>query len=461
MHVKVCQANCRAEVLPGVVVSGLDHSSDTKTTSTQCYRPFATVIAAGVWPPYHSIREACRSALSTGPGIPTASDRLVLPQVHMDTSSSAESSGYADADAANDPLLEQMRAALQLSDQLAAAQSRQTRRYSDAALDTANNLWQPGAVTVRSGDGTRDLPLPECEFRISRRRESNKDVANLGSAAAATHVELSQHQCQAKECSVAKVFETTELLEIILSNLETHEILNVRLTNKAWNDAVKQSPGLRIHLFAFPQYNRPAADFLLLPLRLPGLNIELGKPIERGQWIQATLTLDAARKIAPERNARRPVVRSRSIFSGLRGGLQRRPRAGSSKDVWPLTAEPAVKPMGTALQYNDLYITQPPIVGMQAFAVPTKAGTVDQEAGDDDSFATGAKLSCDAGITLGFLAETAQSLLPSASTKSPSGIEASKDERKVAFKAIVSFTDGSPSKKPKNCESTRRVIRFK
>ncbi|KAK0336801.1 hypothetical protein LTR59_007789 [Friedmanniomyces endolithicus] len=87
------------------------------------------------------------------------------------------------------------------------------------------------------------------------------------------------------------------------------------------------------------------------------------------------------------------------------------------------------------LHYGSLHITQPPTLGMQAFIIDlvtaTDPGSSDDKA-DVKLPAPCAKLSCDAGITLGFLAETAESLLPPGSEKS------------VMFKAIVSFSKSEP-----------------
>jgi hypothetical protein len=92
---------------------------------------------------------------------------------------------------------------------------------------------------------------------------------------------------------------------------------------------------------------------------------------------------------------------------------------------------------------------------MQAFIVYFDKGEIEGNAGEDsggsdDAFRACAKLSCDAGITLGFLAETAQSLLNS----QKAGPSNAKDVR-VVFKTIMSFC--GPEQAPKKRTRTRTV----
>ena len=144
-------------------------------------------------------------------------------------------------------------------------------------------------------------------------------------------------------------------------------------------------------------------------------------------------------------------VRSRSIFEGLRGGLGSRGSFGSD-DTWP-----RIRPtVNTTVQYEELFVTQPPVLGMQAFIVYLDKDENKQnfdEDGDetsDDELRACAKLSCDAGIALGFLAETAQSLLNS----QKAGPSNAKDVR-VVFKTIMSFC--GPEQAPKKRNRTRTV----
>ncbi|TKA82838.1 hypothetical protein B0A55_01052 [Friedmanniomyces simplex] len=232
-----------------------------------------------------------------------------------------------------------------------------------------------------------------------------------------------------------KVLQTTELLEMILGMLETKDIWTHRRTSPLWNATIAASPELRLHHFYYPQFTRPASTFRLLPLSMPGLVLELGEPIRLGQWISITMTREAARRISPEAKPSRR-VRSRSIFEGLRGGLGG--RQGEASDSWPAPAPKVDKPAtagNSTLQCSDLYVTQPPILGMQAFIVDPVPDNWDDDAPSKRLPAV-AKLSCDAGITLDFLAETAESLLIA---KKLEEIGAS-----VMFKAIMSFSKPEP-----------------
>jgi hypothetical protein len=122
----------------------------------------------------------------------------------------------------------------------------------------------------------------------------------------------------------------------------------------------------------------------------------------------------------------------------------------------------------TPQQTADLLLTQPPVVGVQASVVvadgaaPREDNDDNDDNDDDDDTTTLArsKLACDAGITLGFLAEAANLLLrdskrlPSggggggdSSGKLDGGNGKGKQELVVVFRAIVSFcaqTDGAP-----------------
>ncbi|KAI6910411.1 hypothetical protein KC355_g18393, partial [Hortaea werneckii] len=199
---------------------------------------------------------------------------------------------------------------------------------------------------------------------------------------------------------------------------------------------------------------RPADEFILLPLSLPGLLIQQGEPLHLGRWIHISMTEAAVKVICPFDSTPKKRLRSRSFFEGLRGGIGA--RAGSSGDQWPKTAEHAVNSSAgtegvSALQYKDLFVAQPPVVGMQAFIYTNFTSATENDSDTDASTkhpCACAKLSCDAGITLGFLAETAQSLLRSRQAE-PASSAAAKDVR-VVFKAIVSFTKGE--KKRRICE---------
>ncbi|KAK5736068.1 hypothetical protein LTR17_007739 [Elasticomyces elasticus] len=289
------------------------------------------------------------------------------------------------------------------------------------------NSQQTNPIAVRSSDGSRWLPAPDEQshrYGSPHNSDGSDSVVLPGLAPP-----LEPHTCTAAVCAVAKVFETTELLEVILAFFESKEILTLRSVSPHWNATINTSPELRLHQFYYPQFTRPASGFQLLPLSLPGLTIELGEPIHLGQWISINLKLDAARSIVPQM-AR--TLRSSSIFGGLDGGQGS--RQGGSREIWiaPSRSPPKSANTDSRLRYSDLYITQPPILGMQAFMVaPSEAPSGDCREDGAPELTACAKISCDAGITLGFLAETVEALLTS--SKHEAGA-------RVLFKAIVSFT---------------------
>lgn len=329
----------------------------------------------------------------------------------------------------------------------------QRRRLSDSSANPDATLFSR-PLAVRSRDGARWLPTPDEQIQHAGRGEwtevsSEPDEAPL----------LHQHECSAAVCAVAKAFETTELLESILCFLETKDVLSLRRTNKHWNSTVHSSPYLRLHFFTYPQWERPSSQYKLLPINLPGVAIEEDEPIHLGQWIKVTITPEAAKRICPEPKQR---VRSRSIFEGLRGGLGR-----SSNDAWPAsTATPATN---GSLKYETLHIAQPPLLGMQAFLVH-ESSTSESLPTPTTSFAAMsllggvprrhgptavAKLSCDSGITLGFLAETAQELLGSQRSGPSSATDV-----KVVFKAIISFGPADTSPRRSSRRNLRTVTRI-
>jgi len=108
-------------------------------------------------------------------------------------------------------------------------------------------------------------------------------------------------------------------------------------------------------------------------------------------------------------------------------------------------------------QIADLLLTQPPLVGVQASVVAVggdeDSRSQDREASDSNEpkELARSKLACDAGITLGFMAEAVNFLLRDLELLSDGeGSEDGKQQRKdvvVVFRAIVSFcaqTDGAP-----------------
>ncbi|KAK3673983.1 hypothetical protein LTR78_006185 [Recurvomyces mirabilis] len=337
-----------------------------------------------------------------------------------------------------DPLVEQMNS-ISLSDRLADAhrESIRLRRHSETGDSTTTAIpLSSEPIVVRSKDGSRWLPAPE--ERTCRYGGPANDSAVINDTEHVSNAEsvVLPHACYATECAVAKVSATIELLELIITYLPTKDIMEQRRTCQRWRETIATSPELRLHFFYYPRFCQPPSTFELLPLSFPGLSIELGEELHLGRWIIVRLTLGAARAISPYRPGKR--VRSRSIFEGLRGGLGSR-ASGPSDSSWP-RPEPTVAAGTSRLQYKDLFITQPPIVGVQAFTPPVDHqgpgdGDLPESWEDDEEDeippVPTAKMSCDAGITLGFLAETTQSLLVSTA-----GAE---DDTVVIFKAVVSF----------------------
>ncbi|KAF2159238.1 hypothetical protein M409DRAFT_30244 [Zasmidium cellare ATCC 36951] len=261
---------------------------------------------------------------------------------------------------------------------------------------------------------------------------------------------LKQHQCTSEECAALTLFDTTELLEIVLDFLDTDSVLHLRRTSRKWNDTVRGSPTLRLHTFVHPQWDRLAADFQLLDLKLSGFSVDPGDDLELGKWIHVSMSNAVARRICPDVSFGRR-VRSRSIFEGMRGGLGRR-RWKKSEDSWPAKAPTAEEQHGF-LKYETLQVMQPPILGMQAYLIdPTPFAGPSQATQEPPEPVACAKLHCDAGITLGFLAETTQSLLMD--TKNSSN----PDSRTVLYKAIVSFT--TPNSTTRRRGTARSVTRF-
>lgn len=315
-----------------------------------------------------------------------------------------------------------------LSDSDRAARSSRSRDLGDLFPDRS----------CKSSAATSDVPST-----------TEKATSSSSRTAPEEPVALQQHHCTSEECAVTTMFDTTELLEIVLDFLDTDSVLSLRLTSRRWNDVVRSSPTLRLHCFVRPQWSRPGADFQLLDLKLPGLSIEPGEDIEMGKWIQVSMTNGAARKIcATDGYGRR--VRSRSIFEGMRGGLGRRERR-EANDPWPGLPIPT-RQKGD-LYHEDLHITQPPVLGMQAAILdPEPFPGPSQSSRPPSSPTAVAKLHYDGGITLGFLAETTQSLLLDRSRRPEP------DGRTVVYRAIVSFTE--PSGAPRRRGTPRTVTRL-
>lgn len=212
---------------------------------------------------------------------------------------------------------------------------------------------------------------------------------------------------------MAAVFETTELLEMILSFLEADDIVELQRTCRMWESLIRESPQLRPNLFAFAQWNREASGYQLLNIKLPGLHFELGEHVNRGRWFHISMGVKAART----------VMGSTSHLAGF-GSYSRMAKASR--------VDPACEPSATGdLQHERLFVVQPPVVSVQAFIIEVEES---ESSARNEPPGASAKLACDAGITLGFLAETTLSLLDEG--EKSSNLD---ESRSVVYKAIVSF----------------------
>ncbi|KAM0723532.1 hypothetical protein Q7P37_000519 [Cladosporium fusiforme] len=257
---------------------------------------------------------------------------------------------------------------------------------------------------------------------------------------------LEPHVCDRPTCAVSKVWETTELLEQILTHLPTDDLLLLRPVQRAWNGLVQESPALRLHLFVHPNWQHPATDFQLLALNIPGLMIRRGKPVHLGQWIEVHMNLQAAERILEDSRDRAQPTRSLWFDRDFIQPFHHRTPASQSQ-----------------VNYSDLQITQPPIVGMQAFFVEAKAASSSgapskSDYGEQPSCEVPiahSKISCDAGLTLDFLAKVSKSLqarIHAGSTPTE------RENRTVIFKAIVSFCQSDTA--PRKRSGTRTITKI-
>ncbi|KAF2717986.1 hypothetical protein K431DRAFT_231778 [Polychaeton citri CBS 116435] len=257
-----------------------------------------------------------------------------------------------------------------------------------------------------------------------------------------------RHQCLSVGCAISRVFATTELHELILSFLTTDHILPLRLTAKGWNQIILTSPCLRLHLFVRPRWRHDPTDFELVPFCTPGLEFKRGELVHMGQWVTVTMTLDAARRISPPG---RPALRrrSRSVFESLCIGVCAEDAVSQTTGSEP--NEPEIQPLST----EGLYISQPPITCIQAVghhrmevATPSDSSESNFNEGEMMDLETDeipyAKLSCHTGITLGFLAETAQMIL-----------EKRQDSQTITYRTIISFAKYEPRRDKRS--SSQRV----
>lgn len=291
----------------------------------------------------------------------------------------------------------------------------------------------------------RLLPLPSETSHITRRKPSQP----LPVETQQSQRHLPQHTCDTVNCAAKKVLSTPELLENILIHLSSKDSLSFQLVSRTWHNLITTSPSLRLHHFIEPQWRRPTPDFQLLPCTfIPGMDIRRGEPVHLGQWIEVEMTLGAAQVIAT--TATRPHDQSPS------NDIRAQKSNALSHDVFSEPWTPATLP-----QTASLLITQPPVVGMQALVVdgqhPDLPATSDTEESPiqqhDRTTSLIWKLACDAGITLGFMADVAQRLLRDHRDRSDGESERGQQdegEMKVVFRAIVSFcsqTDIAPRRR--------------
>ncbi|CZT24587.1 uncharacterized protein RCC_10312 [Ramularia collo-cygni] len=292
---------------------------------------------------------------------------------------------------------------------LASSSSASSQTVSDSEDSSATS-----PAVAPSVDGSRRWqPRPGAQTRTRGSTES------MQSSSTAVQLQpVAQHDCRQPICSMAKVFETTELLEMVLGHLETPDVVQLQRTCKHWLSLVNKSPQLRVNLFVHAQWNRDASKFQLLNINLPGLHSELDEPINLGRWIHISMSVKAARIILDSANRHLP-TRPQSISRNFPADRTYLP--GLDEDLPGLHGD---------LQYGRLQVVQPPVIGMQAFITPSKQ----RQGGADGVSSLCAKLACDAGITLGFLAETTLSLLTDGKNKHNPD-----ENRSIVYTAIISF----------------------
>ena len=217
---------------------------------------------------------------------------------------------------------------------------------------------------------------------------------------------------------MVKAMNTIEILEHVCTFLAPIDVLQVQMVNKKWRSLVVHSPQLSPHLFVEPQWSHLATNFQLLLLAISGLEIKRDDPVHLGQWVEVRMSLAAAKGIL--------ATAKKNKISSLR----------------PVPPILMLRP-----NYADLFVTQPPLKGMQAFLVDAhdvKSETATPEDQQTVAPKAHAKMSCDAGITLGFLAEVTEWMFE----KRERLLQAENHQDKVAvFRAIVSYcvqSDAAP-----------------
>ncbi|SMR44529.1 unnamed protein product [Zymoseptoria tritici ST99CH_3D1] len=371
-----------------------------------------------------------------------------------------------------DHLLLEMRRAFNVSAASAASPASPVSTASTSlgmsTASTGSTAYTPSPASTTSTTSTSNLPPPSLSTQrslppfhpipLSQTHTTGQPIPSPPLPdIIPPSIPLPPHLCpsSAKPCSLPSVLLSPDLIPLILIPLlpNTKMFLSLRLVCRTWDEVIRSAPGLRTAFFALPMWKRPADDFLLLDLGLGavgrGLSIRRGKEVEKGCWIEVRMGKAAAVKVLGSTAGRRSST----------AGRTRRVGDVEPKEEWTGRA------VEQGLRLEDLFVTQPPILGMQAFVEEvspseltndggeSKEAVVSTVSNDEDDLrespAPVAKLSCDAGITLGFLAETTLSLLSggdvhrrvrSRGESSKSAIEPEQDdERRVVFKAIVSF----------------------
>lgn len=329
------------------------------------------------------------------------------------------------------------------------AEYRSSETISTALMSIANNV-------------------PADTFSVGSNLAQLLDEFSLTSDALSSTVESSstleltpwrQHQCTSPSCSALKVFGTPELLALVLTFLDTSDILISRRVNKTWARAVTDTPQLRMCLFLRPQWLRPPANYMLLDYGIPGLSIQKGDPVDKGQWIEITMNARAAREIVPWACSRRTRRDSMAL------ALSRMRSMSVTSNVYSSGAPEGVRTaQALKVKYDELHIMQPPLLGIQAYMIDPDGSDAssmgsstgsdsDNDDNDPDASQTPApcaKISCDAGINLEFVAEATLALLPER------GGDPDDDDRQIVFKAIVSFCEPAQSLRKRG--TTRSVI---
>nr|POF14900.1 dehydrogenase pate [Quercus suber] len=311
---------------------------------------------------------------------------------------------------------------------------RERRRSAADAPTTIESSSRLTLPSCRSRDGMRWLPTPEERVHsvTFAARISNEALPSSSSEPQAA---LEPHECchNVDNCAMVRVLGVPELFRCILGFLDTCSILTMCRVSPEWQATVHASSFLRLHLFVFPQWCKPAFEFEIPPLSMIGMNIERKEANHSGQWIKITLAKEVAQRFAQGSVSRQQFRRSRSIFENVSGRLG--PPATASNSSWQ--AIPHVDPvLSPLIRYEDLYITQPPTTTMQTFS--DKDSRTDLMTMSDHGIALEriAKLSCDAGITIGFVAEAALCL-----------VDTRQSGQNIVLHAILSFS--GPNQAPR------------